>query len=84
MNLAVCPPEILALDTNAETLWRILLRKVGIVIKGEHIEDKRAWILGNFGWPSLAQRLRPGRSVNAPVYGGGSARPATRATLSLT
>jgi len=46
VNLASCPAEILALDANAETLWRVLLRKVGVTIaKGEHIEDKRAWIL---------------------------------------
>jgi len=63
LNLASCPPEILALDANGETLWHVLLRKVGVTIaKGEHIEDKRAWILRNFGVPSLAQRLRPGMS----------------------
>jgi hypothetical protein len=63
LNLASCPPEILALDANGETLWRVLLRKVGITIsKGEHIEDRRAWILRNFGVPSLLQRLRPGMS----------------------
>lgn len=61
VNLAVCPPEILAVDANAATLWPVLLRKVGITIsKGEHIEDRRAWILRNFGVPSLVQRLRPG------------------------
>src|SRR5260370_1258898 len=58
INLALCPQEILALDRNAETLWRVLLRKVGITVsKGEHIEDKRAWILRNFGLPDLANRL---------------------------
>lgn len=61
VNLASCPPELLALDVNAETLWRVLQKRVGITIsKGEHIEDKRAWILRNFGVPSLMQRLQPG------------------------
>jgi hypothetical protein len=51
----------MALDVIAETLWRVLLKKVGVTIsKGEHIEDKRAWILRNCGVPSLLQRLRPG------------------------
>jgi hypothetical protein len=61
MNLASCPPEMLALDANAEIVWRLLLKKVGVTIsKGEHIEDKRAWIVRNFGVPSLMQRLRSG------------------------
>jgi hypothetical protein len=58
MNLAVCPRGILALDANAETLWRVLLRKLGITVKGgAHIEDRRAWILRNFGVPDLGNRL---------------------------
>jgi hypothetical protein len=51
----------MALDANAEILWRVLLKKVGVTIsKGEHIEDKRAWIVRSFGVPSLMQRLRAG------------------------
>jgi hypothetical protein len=61
VNLAICPPELAAIDPNAETLWPKLLRKVGVTIsKGEHIEERRAWTLRNFGLPSLLQRLRPG------------------------
>src|SRR5260370_41919567 len=58
INLATCPTELLALDANAPTLWPVLLRKVGVTIsKGEHIEDKRAWILRNFGVDDLSNRL---------------------------
>jgi len=58
LNLATCPTELLALDANATTLWPVLLRKVGVTIsKGEHIEDKRAWMLRNFGVDDLTNRL---------------------------
>src|SRR5260370_24773106 len=58
INRATCPTELLALDANAPTLWPVLLRKVGVTIsKGEHIEDKRAWILRNFGVDDLSNRL---------------------------
>ena len=58
INLAACPAELLSLDTNATTLWPVLLRKVGVTIsKGEHIEDRRAWLLRNFGVDDLANRL---------------------------
>lgn len=58
VNLATCPPEILSLDTNAEKLWPVLLRKVGVTVsRGESIEDKRAWILRNLGVDDLANRL---------------------------
>ena len=64
----IFPPEILALDTNAETLWHVLLKKVGVTIsKGEHIEDKRAWILRNFGVPDLAYCL----SIRQEIENGG-------------
>jgi len=62
-NLAICPSELIALDPNAEMLWPKLLRTVGVTIsKGEHIEERRAWILRNFGLPALLQRLQPGMS----------------------
>ena len=58
MNLATCPSELLLLDVNATTLWPVVLRKVRVTIsKGEHIEDKRAWVLRNFGVGDLANRL---------------------------
>jgi hypothetical protein len=58
LNLAFCPAELLPLDANAATLWPVLLRKVGVMIsKGEHIEDRRAWLLRNFGVDDLAHRL---------------------------
>jgi hypothetical protein len=58
VNLALCPPNILALDANATILWPVLLKKVGVTIsKGEHIEDKTAWRLRNFGVDDLADRL---------------------------
>jgi hypothetical protein len=61
INLAPCPFELIALDPNAETLWPKLLGKLRVTVsKGEHIEERRAWILRNFGLPSLLQRLRPG------------------------
>jgi hypothetical protein len=63
LNLAICPSELVALDPNAEMLWSKLLRTVGVTVsKGEHIEERRAWILRNFGLPALLQRLRPGMS----------------------
>lgn len=66
INLALCPPEILARDPNAKMLWPIFLRKVGVTIsRGEHIEDRRAWIVRNFGVPSLVYRLSPGMSERA-------------------
>jgi hypothetical protein len=77
-NLASCPPEILALDINAETLWRVLLKKVGVTIsKGEHIEDKRAWILRNFGVPDLAHRL----SIRKQIENGGPQDDVARAVI---
>jgi hypothetical protein len=78
MNLASCPPEILALDANAETLWRVLIKKVGITIsKGEHIEDKRAWILRNFGVPDLVSRL----SIRQQIENGGPQDDVARAVI---
>jgi hypothetical protein len=61
LNLAICPSELIAFDPNAEMLWPKLLRTVGVTVsKGEHIEERRAWILRNFGLPALLQRLQPG------------------------
>jgi hypothetical protein len=58
LNLAACPGEIIALDAHAETLWPVLLKKIGVTIsQGEHIEDKRAWVLRNFGVDDLVNRL---------------------------
>src|SRR5260370_8488714 len=58
INLATSTTELLDMDANAPTLWPVLLRKVGVTIsKGEHIEDKRAWILRNFGVDDLSNRL---------------------------
>ena len=57
LNLAICPSELIALDPNAEMLWPKLLRTVGVTVsKGEHIEERRAWILRNFGLPALLSR----------------------------
>jgi hypothetical protein len=57
-NLAVCPGEVLATDSNATILWPVLLKKVGVTIsQGQHIEDKRAWVLRNFGVDDLVNRL---------------------------
>jgi hypothetical protein len=57
-NLAMCPPEVIAMDSNAPALWPVLLKKVGVTIsKGEHIEDRKAWMLRNFGVDDLAHRL---------------------------
>jgi hypothetical protein len=59
-NLAVCPKELKTVDPNAETLWPLFLRRTGVTVsRGEHIEDRRAWIVRNFGVPSLTQRLSP-------------------------
>ena len=78
LNLAACPPEILAVDANAETLWRVLLRKVGITIsKGEHIEDRGAWILRNLGVPDLASRL----GIQNQVEKGGPQDDVARAVI---
>jgi len=78
VNLASCPPEILALDANAETLWRVLLKKVGVTIsKGEHIEDKRAWVLRNFGVPDIARRL----SIRQQIENGGPQDDVARAVI---
>jgi hypothetical protein len=58
VNLALCPPNFLALDANASILWPVLLKKVGVTIsKGEHIENKPAWRPRNFGVEDLAHRL---------------------------
>ena len=63
LNLAVCPSELIALDPNAEMLWPKLLRTVGVTVsKGVLIEERRAWILRNFGLPALLERLKPGMS----------------------
>lgn len=60
-NLAVCPPEICAVDHNAAELWPIFLRKVGLHFNaaGEIIENDGhlADVVRRFGVPSLAQRL---------------------------
>jgi hypothetical protein len=57
-NLATCPVELTALDVNASALWSVLLKKVGVTIsRGEHIEDRRAWMLRNFGVHDLARRF---------------------------
>jgi hypothetical protein len=58
VNLAECPSSILAADSNAPALWRVLIRKVGVTVsKGQHIEDRPAWMLRNFGVDDLANRL---------------------------
>jgi len=63
LNLAICPSELIALDPNAEMLWPKLLRTVGVTVsRGEHIEERRAWILRTFGLPSLLERLKLGMS----------------------
>jgi hypothetical protein len=68
----------MALDANAETLWRVLLKKVGVTIsKGAHIEDKRAWVLRNFGVPDLAHRL----SVRQQIENGGPQDDVARAVI---
>jgi len=78
LNLAACPPEILAQDVNAAALWRVLLRKVGITIsKGEHIEDRRAWILRNLGVPDLASRI----GIQKHVEKGGPQDDVARAVI---
>ena len=78
LNLASCPAEIMALDVNAETLWRVLVKKVGVTIsKGEHIEDKRAWILRNFGVPDLVSRL----SIRQQIENGGLQDDVARAVI---
>lgn len=78
INLAVCPREILALDTNADILWRVLLCKVGITTKGgKHIEDRRARILRNFGSPDLANTL----AVQRQIEKGGAQDDVARATI---
>jgi hypothetical protein len=63
MNLAVCPKELTEVDPNAPVLWPKLLKKVGVtILRGEHIEERRALVLRSFGLPSLLQRLTPGMS----------------------
>lgn len=68
-DLAVCPPEILALDPNAETLWPRFVRAAGCttsatrkkkIIAADFWVDNdnhRALIVRQFGIPSLIQRL---------------------------
>ncbi len=60
-NLCVCPDTIKAADPNAEVLWPILLKKVGLHLKatGEVIENDghRAAIVRCFAAPSMEQRL---------------------------
>lgn len=78
MNLATCPIELFPLDVNAATLWPVLLRKVGVTIsRGEHIEDKRAWVLRNFGVGDLANRL----SVQQKRENGGPQDDLARAVI---
>lgn len=63
MNLAVCPEELKALDPNAEANWKTFVKKVGVVFsRGEHIEDRTALLVRNFGIPSLLRRMIPGMS----------------------
>lgn len=61
LGLAVCPDEIRALDPNAESLWPIFLRRISLHFdsRGAIIEDegRQAWVVRNFGIPSLIQRL---------------------------
>lgn len=61
VNLAECPIELLALDPNAEILWPIFLKRVGLHFNaaGRVIEDegRRADIVRRFGVQSLIQRL---------------------------
>jgi hypothetical protein len=65
-DLSTCPVAIRAIDSNAERLWRIFLKKAGIPMAGSKViegdgslehETKRAHIVRNFGVPSLMQRL---------------------------
>lgn len=65
-DLSTCPVAIRALDSNAERLWRIFLKKAGIPMAGSKViegdgspehETKRASIVRRFGIPSLEQRL---------------------------
>jgi hypothetical protein len=65
-DLSTCPIAIRALDSNAEHLWRIFLKKARIPMAGSKViegdgspehETKRASIVRRFGIPSLEQRL---------------------------
>jgi hypothetical protein len=60
-NLAVCPAELLAVDANAEKLWTVFLKRIGLHFntRGEVIENdgRRAEIVRRFGVRSLIDRL---------------------------
>jgi len=61
-DLSLCPPEILALDPNAEALWPVFLKRTGVLMSVDcsrviDNESKRAWVIRNLGIPSLVQRL---------------------------
>jgi hypothetical protein len=78
INLTECPVEVLVLDSNSASLWPVLLKKVGVTIsKGEHIEDRRAWMLRNFGVDDLANRL----SVQQKRENGGPQDDVARARI---
>jgi hypothetical protein len=62
-----CPPEILALDPNAEARWGRFLKRTGIWLSSnsERVidnESRRAWVISNLGIPSLVERLRSATS----------------------
>jgi hypothetical protein len=70
VDLAICPKEILALDSNAAVLWVKFLRRTGIPMsakatKGKNIGQdlwvdnncRRATIIRGFGIAGLIQRL---------------------------
>ena len=60
-NLAVCPNELVSLDSNAIILWPSFLKRVGLHLNrsGEVIENDghRADIVRRFAVQSLIQRL---------------------------
>ena len=69
-DLTLCPPEVIALDSNASALWVKFLRRTGIPMSAKSKKGKnaaaelwvdnncrRAAIIRNFGIPSLIQRL---------------------------
>ncbi|HKV28303.1 MAG TPA: hypothetical protein VJN90_08560 [Candidatus Acidoferrales bacterium] len=61
-DLTQCPPELRALDPNAEKLWLVFLRRTGISMSHDRKRvidngSHRALIIRSFGIPSLNQRL---------------------------
>jgi len=60
-NLAVCPEALKPVDPNAETLWPVFLKRVGLHFNSrkEVIENDghRAAIVRQFGISSLVRRL---------------------------